>query len=282
MSVILIQDAVGDSSIRELTKQLPIAVGRHSSNDVQIPDPDVEVLHCRISWNSRAYEVTSGSPRGVDVNGESVASAILTPGDCIQVGQVGIFYYDTQEQLDAALRGEAIEEVESEISDRVPVAPDERANERAFEQEREQQRDIRRQRKRERSSKAPSVRPKKLTDVPARVPPERVEKNAEVPHQSLESEAELPLPEPEKKPKQDRQKTGSGLQGLFGAKPVRPGEQDPLRSPLVLGLGIGTVVLIMMSLALWFVIGLDTSNKAYQLALDEMDQKRFTQAIAQC
>jgi TolA-binding protein len=277
MSVILIQNASGDSSIRELSKQLPVAVGRHSSNDIQVSDPGVEVLHCRLSWNSRAYEVIAGTQAGVDVNGTLVPNAILTPGDCIQVGSLGIFYYESSEQLDAALRGETIEAEESpadeydQVEAYVPRDP------------KQQNPGTRKKKKKEKDSRSPVTSGKKQ-QLPTQstfhenAPPKKL--HSESSPKEIEPE-ELTAYEkpPPKKVLADPKEKRSG--GLFGAREVRPGEQDLLKSPLVLSLGIGTAVLIMISLALWFVIGRDSSHKAYQLAIDEMDQKRYTQAIAQ-
>lgn len=281
MSVILIQNASGDSSIRELSKQLPVAVGRHSSNDIQVSDPGVEVLHCRISWNSRAYEVIAGTPAGVDVNGELVPSAVLTPGDCIQVGGLGIFYYENSAQLDAALRGESIEPEENSADDSDEAGGYSPREARA--QEPGGRAAQGKKKKQKRSSEAPLVPGPKRSQLPSRTARKEPDAASAIPAgRSLDDDEWKPASDGKKSSKpaaKDLQEKHAG--GLFGARPVRPGEQDLLKSPLVLSLAIGTAVLVMISLALWFVIGRDSSHKAYQLAIDEMDQKRYTQAISQ-
>lgn len=256
MPVLLIQNASGESEIRELSKRVPVAVGRHASNDIRVPDETVAVLHCRISWNSRGYEVVAGTDAGVELNGRRLANAILTLGDCVQVGGVALFYYDHAEQAEAALRGEIVE----------PGDPPSHEEKRvAWELKQEAQHD---------HLSATPVRPKgnKL------VPPARV---AEPEPEDLSEPSEqenIPLPRLRASAATESKAAGPAL---FRTAPVRPGQQDLMRSPLVTTLGIGTIILVMVALALWFVIGRDASQKSYQLAVTEMEQKRFSQAIAQ-
>lgn len=253
MSVLLIQNATGESEIRELSKRVPIAIGRHSTSDICVPEEDVAVLHCRISWNSRSYEVVAATAEGLNFNGQPRANAVLTVGDCIQVGSVSLFYYETSEQAEAALRGESVE----------PEIPP------SLEEKR-----VALELKREAQQAKPRHAPLGSTPVRPRAPdlPPAIPTASAQPDDSLD---EIPVPprkatQPEVPPR-----------GIFRSAPVRPGQQDLMRSPLVTTLGIGTIILVMISLALWFVIGRDSSQKAYQLAVSEMEQKRFSQAIAQ-
>ncbi len=249
MPVLLIQNASGESEIRELSKRVPLAVGRHSSNDVRIDDENVAMLHCRISWNSRGYEVVAGTDAGVEINGRKVANAILTLGDCVQVGDVSLFYYDQAEQAEAALRGEIVE----------PGNPPSHEEKRiAWELKQE-------------------AHHERLGSTPARPKPPK----APPPAPAVDAEIEAPSEPVVKIPPRSAPDGKQSRPALFRTAPVRPGQQDLMRSPLVTTLGIGTVILVMMSLALWFVIGRDASQKAYQLAVTEMEQKRFSQAITQ-
>lgn len=255
MPVLLIQNASGEAEVRELSKHIPVAIGRHSSNDVRVDEPGVQILHCRVSWNSRAYEVVAGTDSGVEVNGKNIASAVLTLGDCVQVGSVGLFYYDRKEQAEAALRGEVVEPEPLVVAEKAaapePARPARRSHQTGSEPD-----------------------DRLLRSHP--LPPRKASEYFDSGELEQEVEAELPAaPPPQHK------SAASPIPGVFRTKPVRPGEQDILRSPLVLTLGIGTIILVMMSLALWLVIGRDASQKAYQLAVTEFEQKRFSQAIAQ-
>ncbi|MDB5340598.1 MAG: bamB 1 [Planctomycetaceae bacterium] len=254
MSVLLIQNATGESEIRELSKHIPVAIGRHSSNDIRIDEDGVAVLHCRVSWNSRGYEVVAGTDKGIEFNGRKLANAILTLGDCVQVGSVSLFYYDSSEQAEAALRGESVE------PENPPPLPDEKRV--ALELKQEAQRG----KPKHGELGSTPVRPR------ATKPPPVIPVAAAKPDDSLD---EIPIPVRKAPP------AAEPSRGIFRSAPVRPGQQDLMRSPLVTTLGVGTIILVMMSLALWFVIGRDSSQKAYQLAVSEMEQKRFSQAIAQ-
>ena len=254
MSVLLIQNATGESEIRELSKRVPIAIGRHGTNDIRVPEEDVAVLHCRISWNSRGYEVVAATEQGIEFNGRRMSNAILTLGDCLQVGSVTLFYYDQQEQAEAALRGETVEP-------EVPQSLEEKRIALELKQEA-----MRGKPKHGELSSTP-VRPKAVK-LPPRSPSSY--------EQPVDPPDDIPIP-----PRNAPLAAEPPRPGLFRSKPVRPGQQDLMRSPLVTTLGIGTIILVMMSLALWFVIGRDSSQKAYQLAISEMEQKRFAQAIAQ-
>lgn len=254
MPVLLIQNASGEAEIRELSKHVPMAIGRHSSNDVRVDEPGVQILHCRVSWNSRGYEVVAGTDAGIEVNGKNVASAMLTLGDCVQVGSVGLFYYDRKEQAEAALRGEVIEPESLVVAEKAAPVEVTRPTRRSHDADSE-----------------PDDRLVRSRPVPPRKASEYFDSK------EIENEVEEELPEAPAK----RVAAASPVPSVFRSKPVRPGEQDLLRSPLVMTLGIGTIILVMMSLALWLVIGRDASQKAYQLAVTELEQKRFSQAITQ-
>ncbi len=60
---------------------------------------------------------------------------------------------------------------------------------------------------------------------------------------------------------------------------VRPGEQDVLQSPVVLGLFGGTLLLLLVGGILWFIIGRQSSQKAFDTAQSALDEGRYAQAI---
>lgn len=62
-------------------------------------------------------------------------------------------------------------------------------------------------------------------------------------------------------------------------RPVRPGEQDPLQSPVVLGLFGGTLLLLLIGGILWFIIGRQSSQKAFDAAQEKLDTGQYAQAI---
>ncbi len=62
-------------------------------------------------------------------------------------------------------------------------------------------------------------------------------------------------------------------------RPVRPGEQDVLQSPIVLSLFGGTLLLLLIGGILWFIIGRQNSNAAFDAAQAALDEGRYSQAI---
>ncbi|MEZ6145967.1 MAG: FHA domain-containing protein [Planctomycetaceae bacterium] len=79
----------------ELDKRTPLSVGQHPSNDICIDGDDVELMHCRVSWNKKAgFEVVSAAIDGVDVNGTLVQKSVLTSGDVMRIGDANITFVD--------------------------------------------------------------------------------------------------------------------------------------------------------------------------------------------
>src|SRR5262249_23314165 len=78
----------------------------------------------------------------------------------------------------------------------------------------------------------------------------------------------------------ERPTVGTRLAARMGAAPVRPGEQEVLRSPLVLILGGGTLALLLAALTLWFVIGREAASEKYSRAVAALDSRQYPQAIS--
>lgn len=68
-----------------------IGIGRASDNDVIVDDPMVSRHHCQLKLQHGAYSFTDlGSRNGSSVNGQSVSTVALGPGDRIRVGDTDI------------------------------------------------------------------------------------------------------------------------------------------------------------------------------------------------
>jgi outer membrane protein assembly factor BamB len=76
-----------------------------------------------------------------------------------------------------------------------------------------------------------------------------------------------------------RQPSSVGGGGLL-MQSRRPGEQEILKSPLVLALIVGALVLLLVTGIFWFLIAREHSNKLYDVAVREMNDGQFAQAIA--
>ncbi|MEZ6145968.1 MAG: hypothetical protein R3B91_11245 [Planctomycetaceae bacterium] len=60
---------------------------------------------------------------------------------------------------------------------------------------------------------------------------------------------------------------------------VRPGERDPVRSPLVQSLGAGAAILALVGLTFYFILGRQTTQQKFDEAKALMDEGKYTQAI---
>ena len=64
-----------------------VTIGRHASNVVRVTDDSISRFHCIVRPTSAGYRVADlGSRNGTRVNGRTVESAVLKPGDVIWVG----------------------------------------------------------------------------------------------------------------------------------------------------------------------------------------------------
>src|SRR5262249_52783041 len=57
-------------------------------------------------------------------------------------------------------------------------------------------------------------------------------------------------------------------------------EQEILKSPLVLGLGGGGLVLLLLTATVWFLMGRDVTRRLFERAEQERNEGRYSQAIA--
>jgi hypothetical protein len=63
MSLIEITYLSGPVEQRQLSRATPLLIGSHFSNDLCIEEEGVGVLHCRISWSGKSFEVMAGGGR---------------------------------------------------------------------------------------------------------------------------------------------------------------------------------------------------------------------------
>ncbi|MFK7819445.1 MAG: hypothetical protein AB8G99_12055, partial [Planctomycetaceae bacterium] len=80
-----------------------------------------------------------------------------------------------------------------------------------------------------------------------------------------------------------RDRSGGGpLSNLFrmiGGEPQRPGEQDVVRSPIILWLTGGSIVVFLLAMVLYFMIVKKSAEKMYEFAKTEMDGGKYAQSI---
>ncbi|MBS0201618.1 MAG: PQQ-binding-like beta-propeller repeat protein [Planctomycetes bacterium] len=253
---------------RVLSRTQPLTIGRQPFNDICVPEDDVAAMHCRILWNKSEFEVTAATGDGVEVNGISVAHARLHPGDVVRVGSLDLHYQEETAAEDDT--GFKLLEPEEEHSTRRPATP-------------------RRDSKREPQPPEPDLNP--LEDMSLYMGAVYTESQAleafeageqedaasNVPLKPLVSSHLTGMQRKERPPAATRPRLAA-VSGL--TMRARPGEQDVLRSPLVLGLSLGGLVLILITGIFWFLIGREQATRLYDRALTELNDGQYSQSIA--
>lgn len=82
-----------------------ISIGRHSSNDIVIQDPQVSRKHLQLRADKGSYLLFDlSSTGGTHINNKAVSSAKLKPGDVIKIGKTLLIYNHDQEKKGTGTR----------------------------------------------------------------------------------------------------------------------------------------------------------------------------------
>ena len=284
MSLIEIEYQSGKVERRPLSRAQPLSIGSHFSNDIKLDEEGVDVLHCRISWNGKSYEVMSGGSSGVDVNGNLVQHATLADGDLLRIGSVDILFRgsgprparpDQQEPARPGSQDESIG-LQPVTDDEVPILT--RARDGAREMDSPTQRKEPRVREQQRETFRPEPKPQ---PKPRQATPQDLDDDSDaddgVPLNFDDLMDDPPEPQPDTQTKPSKL---SSLKSRLSSKPARPGEQDVARSPVVLGLGGGALALLLAAVTVWFIIGRETAQKHYDAAQQQLNEGNYQQAAA--
>lgn len=245
MSSLAVTYADGRKETLELSRTAPLSIGSQSFNDLCITDPDVAAMHCRIGWSKSGFEVTAATNRGVELNGHQVQHAQLKPGDVLRLGSCDIVYREADHAEPAP-----------EKRDKSPKSPKAKQDERKPDQ-------------------APTGRTEPRREPE---PPEPFDLAESVVSEELQ---EFGAERKGSSHQKERPPAGVGAEirrELQGGR-RRPGEQEILKSPLILSLMGGSLVLLLIAGSLWFLLGRETATKLYQLGEQHLAQARYSQAI---
>ena len=279
MPSIEIKHMNGDVESHELSKAQPLAFGRHRSSDIRIDERGVAAMHCRISWNKTAYEVTAAGADGIDVNGTLVRHWLLSVGDIIRIGSCDITFRDDNGSKQTGKEDKAATTDQADAKSTVTLKPVTEDEIPAFKEGK-------------RKRKKPNKKPVKVEDEEELTVDviEEAEEYLEGDEGDLFDDGLLQQPgfgEPvdtaKKEKKETQPKPDSPLERVASklkAPPRRPGEQDIVRSPLVLTLGGGSVVLLLLAGIFWFIIGRETVQRQFDTAKNLRKEGNYTQAIS--
>ncbi|MFO1020625.1 MAG: PQQ-binding-like beta-propeller repeat protein [Planctomycetales bacterium] len=285
-----------------MSEKFPVTVGRHLSNDIVVDEDGVATMHCRISWGKSKYQITAANSAGVVVNGVLTAQADLKEGDVVRVGSSQIRFSESNspEDLEEDIPLKAHDEKESRVpawetpsrkqADERPVGTKSPVENRTATERR--------------GKKGHEDEPPPLQDslaelfsdassdddggfLPSGSSYADDDDGAES-HQGgsgragTDSLAEI-LGDTPFEAREEAKTKGPPVintpRDLFTPRKLRPQDRDAARSPLVLFLGGGTLVLLLAAGTLWFLINREGAAQMYGKALAEYDQKRYTSSI---
>ena len=276
MSFLEIRHRTGRIETRELSREVPLLVGQLASNDIRIEADGVAPIHCRISWKQKHFEVAAVAPSGVQFNGTMVRQESLMPGDVIRVGDVEIVLLDEQPRPDGSL------ELAPISGDSLPVRSFHISSQFIEDSEKDKKKD------KETGGREPSPHGGTSSgkDSHVKSPDERragmgrlTDVVLELDDLAEQKKGALGRDVPEQRFPSPLTGEASQAKGKFATPRLRPGERDPLRSPLVIGLLSGALILTLSALTLWFVLSRAKAQRLYDQAQSEVQKGQYAEAI---
>jgi outer membrane protein assembly factor BamB len=278
MPILEIRRSSGKKETRELVAGTPLLIGQQVMCDIRVEGSGVAPVHCRISLGAKGFEVAAATPAGVWRNGKLVASARMKPGDTLRVGDAEIVFDPAPPPPPAPKRNDVTEDLEIVSMDNIPLAPTEEPPPR-------------------RKAPAP-VEEEEFDDGPRLDALLEDEEAAPRPSPTLlprlTSSDALPARDFEEQPASETKPSSRrtayedetrgpgwwrGLRSRVGAGPTRPGEEAMTKSPLVLLLSGGAVLMALLAGIIWFILVREATEKQFKLAMDAKEAGTFNEAI---
>lgn len=267
----------GRTEQRRLSRRNPIVIGRNPISDIHIDDESVAAIHCRVIWNGKAFEVAAVANSAIDVNGVLVRRKELSEGDILRIGGVDLVVLNGKEKPDHLDAQDASPKRGGVPQGKVPatVASEAQAQLDADEWSGLSGGEI------EFDTVTPPEPRRPSRPAPNQEP---VPNREEVQSQPAEEPDDVPvlLDEPPGRPKEKQkgvEPRAAATTARTWARAKRPGEQDVLSSPLVLGLGGLALVLLLAAGAIWLLMGREAADRLYATASSDREAGRYSQAI---
>lgn len=273
MALLEIIHLTGDVERRDLYKRQPMTIGSHSSCDLRIDEEGVEIMHCRISWNKDNWEAVAAGTSPFDLNGTSVQRATLKSGDTLRFGTVDVRFHGgvtvedtpqdtigikpTSDEAILAARDFKKPPAAEPKKPTPPAAPEKPRSAPSDEQMMQSLEMLAYDSKKASSgSKKPAAAADDMFEViddddeEAPAPAKPVAKAIS---RKAESDFEEVVDDLDEDDAPAKPGILSGLKQVLKTENVRPGEQDPLKSPLVLGLLAGCALLVLLGFTFYFI-----------------------------
>ena len=314
MALLEIIHLTGDVERRDLYKRQPMTIGSHSSCDLRIDEEGVEIMHCRISWNKDNWEAVAAGTSPFDLNGTPVQRAILKSRDTLRFGTVDVMFHGGATVADAPEESIGIKPT----SDEEILTARTLAKQKAAELKSAPKAEPKAEPKKsappvaEKPKTAPSDEQmlqslemlafdskgsgsgsKKKTaadddddrfdvvedDAPPAKPapkplPKASPRKVEPVFEKVDEVEELDEVDAPAKPG-----VVGGLAQVLKTKPMRPGEQEPLKSRFVLTLLGGSVLLLIVGFAFYFIAFRRVAEREFEQAKALVAEGKFNQGI---
>lgn len=247
-----------------LEKGEPISIGSHTTSDIIIDDDGIGALHSRIGWTKEGFEIAVAGSDPINVDGTDVSKVVLKGGMVIRIGSVDITVIDDKAEL---LAPESLSTGLKPISEE--ELPDFMQSGKQLIPKTEEESKARNQDDNESSSK-----PKKLT-------PKKKEKPADPLGELFDDydddgiKRDSNEEDEEEKKQSDRKKV---ILKNRNRRAVRPGEQEIIKSPVVLGLSLLAGALFLTALVYAFLNARNASQLEFDAAKTEREAGNYTQS----
>ncbi|MGE5193723.1 MAG: PQQ-binding-like beta-propeller repeat protein, partial [Deltaproteobacteria bacterium] len=296
MPALEIRHRTGRIETRELSREVPLLVGHLPSSDIQVDADGVAPIHCRISWQRRNFEVTAVAPEGVQFNGTTVRHHQLSPGDVLRVGDVDIVLLAESRESEvrsgaapspAPPPDAAAGQLHDPLASHYELQPlsEESLPVRAFHINSQFVSDAASEKRAAGAEKTPAPpaagkEVAKPSDGQRRAGMDRVAHVVLGLDELARDEAQAAaIDPPVSRPPASLADAARKVRKTLTLPRVRPGERDPLRSPLVLGLGGGVLLLLLSAASLWFVLSREKAQQAFDRGKTELLNGQYPQAV---
>ncbi len=298
MALLEIIHLTGDVERRDLYKRQPMTIGSHASNDLRIEEKGVDILHCRISWNKDNWEAVSAGMSPFDLNGVPVQKAVLKTGDTLRFGTVDVRFHagltvedspsesigikpTTEEEIQTARDFEKQKKAAEPTRKPAPPVPDKTKGPRSDEDLMQSLELLAMDSKKSAGSGKKKAANEEMFEVAEEVPGPASSKST---NRVREKPVEESLEEFEPDELSEEPKSASGKEGLttrlkdvISSTPKRPGEQEPLKSPLVLGLTAGCVLLVLAGFVFYFIAFRRIAESEFEMAKGLLNEGKYQQ-----
>ena len=302
MALLEIIHLTGDVERRDLYKRQPMTIGNHSSCDLRIDEEGVEIMHCRISWNKDNWEAVAAGTSPFELNGTPVQRSNLKSGDTLRFGTVDVKFHGGATVEDTPKDTIGIKPTSEEAiltarhaakpksPDPKPAAAPAPAKPKTAPSDEQLMQSLEMLAFDSKGSGGGSKKKKAddddLFDVvededeppakPAAKPqPKASSKKVESAFEKVEEEVE----ELEEAPAPAKPGVVGGLAQVLKTKPVRPGEQEPLKSRFVLFMLGGSVFLVILGFAFYFIAFRRVADREFEQAKALVSEGKFNQGI---